>query len=472
MKKALIILIVLLLIFSGIWIFKSKTPAQRPDSYATGYDDSQWWTVSLDTDVDDEWVLDPEIPDNYIPVPGEEELYMVVDENGNITKYRHRTQQEDGSWIWEDVNPDIPDNYEPVEGLENVYRVTDENGNVHYYRYIRNDDDTFAFVEVDENGNDLEPLPNGDEIPNNYQHLSGNVYAETNDYGVVIGYRERAQNDDGSYTWKVVQKPALAADDGSLSYNSQPPTTSRTTSTPETTSGTTSTPQTSIGSQTGEGTTTEVHSDGSYTETETILSTSTSGGWITTYQTIVTRTYDAQGNLLSTRKEGPTEISRTQVTSNQTQTPDKSQIASTLQSEVARVSVGMNYRTDLAQSVLANLNAERAANGVPTLRMASNTTAYQLAQARAAAMAAYDYSDYNSPLYGDLDTMLATFGISSPAPSENTWRANSSTTADAIHARFMSLSGSTCLSSDYTSVGIAIVEANGYLYIDEVFLSD
>ena len=64
MKKALIILIVLLLIFSGIWIFKSKTPAQRPDSYATGYDDSQWWTVSLDTDVDDEWVLDPEIPDN------------------------------------------------------------------------------------------------------------------------------------------------------------------------------------------------------------------------------------------------------------------------------------------------------------------------------------------------------------------------------------------------------------------------
>lgn len=75
-------------------------------------------------------MLDPEILENYLPVPGEDEVYMVIDEDGNIVQYRHRTQQKDGSWKWEDVTSEIPDNYEPVSGLKDVYKVVNADGNV------------------------------------------------------------------------------------------------------------------------------------------------------------------------------------------------------------------------------------------------------------------------------------------------------------------------------------------------------
>lgn len=479
MKKALIVLLALVLVFAGIWIAKSKTPAERPDSYATGLTENAWWNISLGTEgVDSEWILDPEIPDNYIPVPGEDELYMVVDENGNITKYRHRTQQEDGSWVWEDINPDIPDNYEPVEGLENVYKVTAEDGSVKYYRYVRNEDDTFAFVEVDQYGNDINDTnPSGDEIPENYVNISGNIYAVKDDNGVVIRYKERRPNGDGGYTWQTIERPKEIAtgtgqthyDSGEGEENPESPSTSQ----PSTQGNGSSGSGGSIGQQTGNQTVTEQHSDGTYTETETIYHNETSGGWITTYQTIVTKTYDSSGNLISTKKDGPTEVSKSPVTNSETgEQPDKSKIASTLQAEAARMSAGMNFRTDLAQQVLANLNAERAANGLNALSMSTSSDAYLLAQTRAAAMATYDYSDYNSPLYGSLSDMCATFGIHSVAPSENTWKTDSSKTADAIHARFMSLSGSreSCLSSEYGNIGIAIVEKNGNFYICEVLM--
>lgn len=117
-------------------------------SYGKG---ENWW-LNNDESVDSDGVLDPEIPLNYIPVPGSIELYMVIDDDGNIVKYRERKQQEDGSWVWKDVNPDITADYEPVPGLDNVYKVTNKDGTVSYYKYIRNDNDTFAFIPVDENG--------------------------------------------------------------------------------------------------------------------------------------------------------------------------------------------------------------------------------------------------------------------------------------------------------------------------------
>ena len=114
--------------------------------------------------------------------------------------------RDSSSWLWADVNPDIPDNYEAVDGLENVYRVTSEDGTVKYYRYIRNEDDTFAFVEVDENGNDIEiSIPKADEIPENYAHISGNIYAVCNEHGVIIGYMERISNEDGDVYKRQLQ---------------------------------------------------------------------------------------------------------------------------------------------------------------------------------------------------------------------------------------------------------------------------
>ena len=148
---------------------------------------------------EEEWCLDPEIPLNYIPVPGEDELYMVVDDSGNIIGYRHRIKQADGSWIWEDVNPDIPENYEKVEGLENVYKVTDEEGKTSYVMYVRNSDDTFCFVPVDKNGIPLDDGKDADKITDEYVHVDENVYAVYNDENVKIGYSELVKQSDGSY---------------------------------------------------------------------------------------------------------------------------------------------------------------------------------------------------------------------------------------------------------------------------------
>lgn len=211
MKKLFILFCCLQIAFGGLWIVKAKEPENRPDAYAYGVNEKEgaWWLQTEDMpDVDDDWYLDTEIPLNYIPVLGEDELYMVINEAGKIEGYRHRTKQEDGSWVWEDVNPDIPESYEAVEGLENIYKVTNEDGSVQYFKYIRNEDDTYCFLEVDENGKELSvDQPDGMTIPENYHRVKGNVYAVVNEHGVITGYMERFLDDKGVYHWQSCDKP-------------------------------------------------------------------------------------------------------------------------------------------------------------------------------------------------------------------------------------------------------------------------
>lgn len=135
MRKLILLFCCLQIIFGSLWVVKAKSPDNRPDAYAYGVDEraGAWWLQAEDLpNVNDEWYLDPEIPLNYIPVLGEQELYMVIGEDGRIEGYRRRNRQEDGSWLWEDVNSDIPDHYEAVEGLEDVYKVTNSDGTVQY----------------------------------------------------------------------------------------------------------------------------------------------------------------------------------------------------------------------------------------------------------------------------------------------------------------------------------------------------
>lgn len=303
MKKILLIFGVLIVAFIAVWAAKLRTPLTPTDPYATGLsDEAPWWETNPNETPtpEDEWVLDPEIPSNYIPVLGGDELYMVVDEEGNIIKYRQRTLQEDGSWLWEDVDPNIPSNYEAVPGLENVYKVTEADGSVHYYRYTRNPDDTFYFTEVDENGNPLEDdTPDNGEIPANFVHVGNNIYAVYNEYGVLVGYKERVQNADGTYTWVDADPPA---------------------STQQTIpSGTGGIPGQTVvpnqGTGTGGGdiyivTDDPEQTEQGYKEEETYTETKEDGDWVVVYETIVTREYDEHGNLVSTKKDGPNEISR------------------------------------------------------------------------------------------------------------------------------------------------------------------
>lgn len=460
MKKTLLFFCALLLAFLGTWAFKAKSPLGRPDAYAYGVDqqDGAWW-LARDTKppTEDGWTLDPELPLNYIPVLSEEETYMVIGPDGKIEGYRHRTKQEDGSWVWEDVNPDIPEQYEAVEGLENVYKVTDSQGNVKYVKYVRNDDDTFYFIDVDENGQEIQKEPqDGKVIPDNYRRVRGNVYAVYNDHGVVVGYRERILNEDGLYQWIDCEKPQEPAPE------SPDPVNPNSNTRPEGGQPSQDVPKDDIvvGNP---GVVQKPVSGGGYEETETIIETKVQGGWRITYQTIVVRVYDANGKLLSTRKDGPNEIGKVHDGTGG-QALDLSRIESTLDGEYSRVTNGLSIRSDLAGEVVALLNAERTAAGLPPVTMAQSSTVYKLAALKAADMAVYDHADFDSPMYGTIGDLLGRYQISSSAPSETLWKTTASKAAKDIHIRFQAqtFSRQARMNQQYSEVGIGIVEKNGY----------
>lgn len=215
MKRLLILFSVLAVVFAGVWIWKLKTPGDRPDSFKNGITANFWWkSMGEAEEVDTNWKLADGVPHNYIPVPGNPELYMVVDEDGYITEYKKRVKNAADEWTWESVNPDIPENYEAVPGLKDVYKVTYDDGSVKYFKYVRNKDDTYAFVEVDAKGNIIGmETPQDGSIPDNYERVDKNKYAVKNDAGVTIAYKERVVNPNtaSGFGWQDITEDDLAS---------------------------------------------------------------------------------------------------------------------------------------------------------------------------------------------------------------------------------------------------------------------
>lgn len=501
MRQLVILFVMLFACFLGSWTYRIKTPVNRPDEYAEGYniDAGAWWNTGK-VEVDEDCKLDPEIPLNYMPVPGEDELYMVVDNDGKIIGYRKRTKQIDGSWKWEDVNPDIPDNYEPVEGLENVYKVTNEDGKVKYYKYIRNDDDTFAFVEVDSKGNVLNKNRDATTIDGKHVHITGNIYSLLDDHGVIIGYDKRVENDDGTYSWVDTTLPKVSDIDSLAGDFSLPNTDTMNAGSLDTSdmnkmaqqmadansaaaNGSSDTYDVNVTVNPGSFTTpgmTDItpdtptvinNQDGTHTEIEIVKETKNIDGWTSTYETYVKKTYDDAGNLISTISEGPYEVDTQQNITKETDPVqgNTNQKQDTLSGEISRVAGSYSYKTDLGKEVFALLNAQRTKNGLSALTMSD--TAMQIAKLRAADMAGYDTSSETLPTYGSLGAMLSDYKVTSTAPGENLWK-SISRSADDIHTRFQAIDSSrkTRMNSNVTQYGIAIAERNGYFYICEVVL--
>ena len=368
MKRITLTFMILLSVFFTIWGVKMKHPINRPENVKEDTETPWYETKYQAPKADDEWTLDPEIPLNYIPVPGEDELYMVVDDSGNITNYRKRVKQADGSWVWQDVNPDIPDNYEKVDGLDNVYKVTNKDGTTEYKQYVRNDDDTYCFVPVDEKGNPLDLKNDASTISKNYVHADGNIYALYNKDNVKMGYRERVKNNDGSYSWKVADPPKTSkiAGNGSGLVTKK----NQNTSSGSSNNSSSSDANKTLVGDSGNSSTKKINSDGTYTITEKTVDTKTENGYTITYQTTVNSTYSKDGVLLSTKKDGPYEVSRVAATE-ETAKADQSKIASTLDGELSRVSAKVTFDTNKANEVLAKLNAERKNQGLNTLSMSA-----------------------------------------------------------------------------------------------------
>lgn len=296
------------------------------------------------------------------------------------------------------------------------------------------------------------------EIPDNYRRVTGNIYAVLNEHGVVIVYKERRMKDK-KYVWVDTSAPEIKKNNGQTSSGDNRPKEDQKDPSP------TISQNPSGGEQDGT-TNTQQGNDGTYTQTETLILTETAGGWVTTYQTVITRVYNERGVLLSTKKSDPVLLSRVKAGENSVNAPDPSKIAPTLNEEYARVSVGINYKTELAADVLKLINEERKAEGLAPLKMSEDSAA-KLAKTRSADMAIYDHSDFDSPTYGLLSEMISRFRIASGIPSEHIWKTTASKNAGAIYARFIALEGSrkALMDLSYTEICVGIAQKNGYYYI-------
>ena len=469
MKKLLALFSVLVVVFMGVWIFKTKLPGNRPDDENASDDGSDWWVKAEDIPVaDSEYVLDRDVPANYIPIPGENELYMVI-EDGRIVQYCRRIKQENGTWKWETVNPDIPSEYEPVANKINIYRVKGTDGKYVYYKYIRNDDDTYAFVPVDENGNELD-IPDASRIPDNYLPISNNLYAVFNEHGVLIGHKELKKNEKGEYYWVDAQVTALTTTTTTTTTPTTPNPPITTKKPDATTSKTPDVTKPPVTTTTSRPIETLPKPPSTYTQTETITEYQIAGGWRITIQTIFTYTYSSDGTLLSTVKDGPKEVAREKLVDTNGEIPDPSKVANTLQEEYLRVSNGLLYDNSLAQEVLALINEERQAAGNAPLALIPSSDGFYLAAIRAADMAIFDHADIQSPVYGSLSQMCSKFNIEAKSPTEILWKATGDQTAKLIAARLKLFNGNDLTNSTFKAIGLSIVSKNGYYYIDVVLL--
>jgi uncharacterized protein YkwD len=210
--------------------------------------------------------------------------------------------------------------------------------------------------------------------------------------------------------------------------------------------------------------------DGGYIETESYTESDTRDGVTIIYETKITRTYDKNKNLISTKKDGPNEISRMAAIPgfSTSQTPaNPSRTEDTLSAEYARATNGVFFDTSLANEVLAKLNAERAGENLPPYSMSSGDL-MKAAKIKAADMAAYGHANYNSSVYGTLENLLVRYGVTVNAPQELLWQ-TSGKSADQIHARFQAQGFDARMSKNYSEVAVAVVEKSGYVFVIECY---
>jgi uncharacterized protein YkwD len=485
MSKIVILFLSLFMIFCTLWVIKSKTPINRHLNESNNA--SNWWDAENDIaplsyEVSEEWYLDPRIPSDYVPVLGEEGLYMQVDENGTILSYWKCT--EDGSALnWEKVNPDIPDNYEVVEGLDDVYKVTDANGMVKYLKYVRNRDNSFTFVEVDKYGNIIDEYittcasqaKENNSIPTNYMQIDGNVYGIKNKEGVIVEYVKKNEDKNGALIWNPISEDKVFADKSGNERNNgevkndmtlpdqteQKPNeyvVDKPGGTKVTTAPVVVDPDISVNT----GSTNKK----THTQKESYQTTEYDGDYKFTYEYILIKTFDDSGNLLSSDKQGPFLMNKEYVGS-QTSTANPSLIESNLDNEIMRVTSPLEQSD--SSGVINSLNAERINNNLPIL--ATDGDAQRIATLFAADMATYDNTTNKSPLYGSIDQLMSMYGVTNQGYGLNVWRTTSDD-AQQIHQRFQSIDNcrNARLNENFNQVGVAIFKNNGYYYVAEVLL--
>lgn len=453
MKKKWIV--ILLSAFAGIFALIYFVGFKNATKISFGNNDNmESIAKKVKTTPDSDWILDPTIPGNYVPVPGEVDIFMVLNEDGSVKEYRKRTKNAEGGWDWETIENPTGQTVEKIKETPygDLYKFTNNEGFEEYKRFVLDENNGFAWVDTDENGLDTN-LPTTSQLPENFVALPNNTYALYNDNGVLQSYLQRAVNDDGSYKWSLVNKPEMLAyesfdreDDFTIPDFNQSLTGS----------------DFQFGEMTyGD----EVWSPSGDTKTQTVRYPEQKevDGYIIVYETVITTVSDKEGNVLSTKKDmfekgrypkmGDNSISGTMATS--------------LAGEAQRLSSKTTYRVDIANQLLDAINTERSKNGKNAVTMDTGDL-YFLTQIKAADMGLTATTTKNSATYGTISDLANKYKANVNNPQETvleTYPVDINT----IHTKFMS--DATVKNNRLTAsrISISVVENNGRLYISEAY---
>ncbi len=120
------------------------------------------------------------------------------------------------------------------------------------------------------------------------------------------------------------------------------------------------------------------------------------------------------------------------------------------------------------QTLLRLLNEDRARYGLPALILDEELS--RIARIKSQDMVDNRYFAHQSPTYGNIRSMLTSFGVSYLSAGENIARSRS---VQHSNAAFLSSSGHrrNMLSKTYTHVGIGVVtDARGFVTVTEIFV--
>ncbi len=124
--------------------------------------------------------------------------------------------------------------------------------------------------------------------------------------------------------------------------------------------------------------------------------------------------------------------------------------------------------THQEQTLVRLLNEDRARYGLPTLILDPELS--RIARIKSQDMVANNYFAHQSPTYGNVRSMLSSFGVRYLSAGENIARSRS---VHHSNAAFLSSQGHrrNMLSSTFTHVGVGVVtNAQGFVTVTEIFV--
>jgi len=129
---------------------------------------------------------------------------------------------------------------------------------------------------------------------------------------------------------------------------------------------------------------------------------------------------------------------------------------------------GLSSITEAEYTLYHLLNEDRARYGLPSLILDPELSA--VARIKSQDMVTNRYFAHLSPTYGNVRSMLSSFGVSYLSAGENIARSRS---VQHSNAAFLSSEGHrrNMLSRSYTHVGIGVVtDSNGFVTVTEIFV--